>query len=191
MSPVFAVLAASATTFAATNLDDLFLLTVFFARRVPTRRVIAGQYLGLAAIVLMSMAAVWAVGLAVPRSWTRFLGILPLAIGIKELLQIHKAKSSRTSGTNVSLSVFSMAAITLANGADNIGVYVPFFLASRSHVWWIFVVYALLVLVWCAVGKWLGGHALAQKLLDRWGHWVVPFVLIGLGSYILFLLPPR
>jgi cadmium resistance protein CadD (predicted permease) len=46
MSLVFAVLAASATTFAATNLDDLFLLTVSFARRVPKRRVVAGQYLG-------------------------------------------------------------------------------------------------------------------------------------------------
>jgi hypothetical protein len=51
MSPAIAVLAASATTFAATNLDDLFLPTVFFARRVPTRRVVAGQYVGLSAIV--------------------------------------------------------------------------------------------------------------------------------------------
>jgi cadmium resistance protein CadD (predicted permease) len=31
-------------------------------------------------------------------------------------------------------------------------------------------------------GKWLGNHALALKLLDRWGHWVVPFVLIALDS---------
>ena len=79
----------------------------------------------------MSMAAVWALGLAVPRTLTRFLGILPLAIGVKELVQMHREKSSRASGTNVSLSVFSVAAITLANGADNIGVYVPFFIASR------------------------------------------------------------
>jgi cadmium resistance protein CadD (predicted permease) len=59
MSPVFAILAASVTTFAATNLDDLFLLTLFFARRVPTRRIVVGQYLGFAAIVLMSMTAAW------------------------------------------------------------------------------------------------------------------------------------
>jgi cadmium resistance protein CadD (predicted permease) len=32
MSPLLTVLAASVTTFAATNLDDIFLLTVFFAR---------------------------------------------------------------------------------------------------------------------------------------------------------------
>jgi cadmium resistance protein CadD (predicted permease) len=185
MSPIFAVLAASVTTFAATNLDDLVLLTVFFARRVPTRRVVAGQYLGFAAIVLMSVVAVWVVGLAVPRTWTRFLGILPLAIGIKNLLHVHKAQCSRASGTNASLSVFSVAAITLSNGADNIGVYAPFFIASRSHLWWVLAVYALLVLVWCIVGKLLGSHALVLKSLDQWGHWVVPFILIALGCFIL------
>ncbi|SRR5216683_284829 len=190
MSPVFAVLAASVTTFAATNLDDLFLLTVFFARRVPTRRVVVGQYLGFAAIVLMSVTAAWALGLAVPRTWIRFLGILPLAIGVKELVQMHEEKSSRASGTNASLSVFSVAAITLSNGADNIGVYAPFFIASRSHMWWVLAVYALLVLVWCIVGKLLGSHALVLKSLDHWGHWVVPFVLIALGCFIL-LFPIR
>jgi cadmium resistance protein CadD (predicted permease) len=51
MSPLLTVLAASVTTFAATNLDDIFLLTVFFARRVPTRRIVAGQCLGFAAII--------------------------------------------------------------------------------------------------------------------------------------------
>lgn len=158
---------------------------MFFARRVPTRRILAGQYLGFAAIVSMSMATVWALGLAVPRTSTRFLGILPLAIGVKELVQMHTEKSSRASGTNVSLSVFSVAAITLANGADDIGVYVPFFIASRSHLWWVLAAYGLLVLVWCFVGKLLGGHALVLKSLDHWGNWVVRLVLIALGCFIL------
>jgi len=46
MNPVLTVLAASVTTRAATNLDDIFLLTVLFARRLPTRRIVAGQYFG-------------------------------------------------------------------------------------------------------------------------------------------------
>ena len=183
MSPVLTVLAASATTFAATNVDDIFLLTMFFARRVPTQRIVVGQYLGFAAIVAVSFAAAWTVGLAIPRAWVRLLGVLPLAVGIKELLQMRKAR--RAPGTDGSLSVFSIAAITLANGADNIGVYVPFFVVSRSHLWLVLAVYALLLLVWCAVGKWLGNHALVLKSLDRWGHWIGPLVLIGLGSYIL------
>jgi cadmium resistance protein CadD (predicted permease) len=185
MSPVFTVLAASVTTFAATNLDDIFLLTVFFARRGSTRRIVAGQFLGFAAIVIVSLAGVWAAGAAVPHDWIRLLGIFPLAIGVKELVQLHNSKSTRTAERNGSLSVFSIAVITLANGADNIGVYVPSFFASRSHLWLVLSTYGLLVLLWCAGGKWFGSHPLILKALDRWGHWIVPFVLIGLGVYIL------
>jgi cadmium resistance protein CadD (predicted permease) len=185
MSRVLTVLAASVTTFAATNLDDLFLLTMFFARCVATRRIVAGQYLGFAAIVMVSLGGVWAAGAALPQGWIRLLGIFPLAIGVKELFQVHYSKSIRAEERNGSWSVFSIAVITLANGADNVGVYVPFFVASRSHLWLVLATYGLLVLVWCAGGKWIGSHPLILKALDRWGHWIGPFVLIGLGGYIL------
>jgi cadmium resistance protein CadD (predicted permease) len=51
MRPILKVLAASVTTFAATNVDDIFLLTLFVVRRVPTRRIVAGPYIGFAARV--------------------------------------------------------------------------------------------------------------------------------------------
>jgi cadmium resistance protein CadD (predicted permease) len=54
-----AVLSASITTFAATNIDDAFLLTLFFARRIPAPRIVAGQYAGFAAIVGISLIGVW------------------------------------------------------------------------------------------------------------------------------------
>jgi len=117
------------------------------------------------------------------------LGFLPLAIGLMHLVRVYRSRASRDSQTLGSLSVFSIAVITLANGADNIGVYAPFFLANRTHLLPVLTVYGLLVLAWCFAGKWLGNHPLVLKWLDRWGHWVVPFVLIALGSYILLFKP--
>jgi hypothetical protein len=67
ITSVLAAIVASVTTFAVTNVDDLFLLSVFFARREPMRRVMAGQYLGLAGIVVLSMFGFWA-ALAIPRA---------------------------------------------------------------------------------------------------------------------------
>src|SRR5579862_3554617 len=188
MSAVIKVLAASATTFAATNLDDIFLLTLFFAQRVSSRRIVAGQYLGFAAIVGISFALVWGVSLAIPRAWMRLLGVLPLVMGLKELIHTPQFKSGEVGQPDRSFSVLSIAAITLANGADNVGVYVPFFVASRTQLPLILITYTLLVLVWCGIGKWFGGHALILKSLARWGHWIVPFVLIGLGGYILLFI---
>ena len=92
ITSVLAAIGASVTTFAATNVDDLFLLSVFFARREPMRRVLAGQYLGFAGIVGFSLLGFWA-ALAIPPAWFRFLGFLPLAIGIKRLIHMRKAEA--------------------------------------------------------------------------------------------------
>jgi cadmium resistance protein CadD (predicted permease) len=182
MNSLFAVLAASITTFAATNIDDVFLLTVFFAQRVPTRRIVAGQYLGFAAIILLSLIGVRA-GLAIPHHWIRALGSFPLAIGIKELLQARRPQPEESRRSNYSLT--SVALVTLSNGADNVGVYVPFFLVSRSHLWAVLLTYTVLVAIWCFIGRWLGRHELVLRSVDRWGHVAVALVFIVLGIYIL------
>lgn len=141
MSAVLAVIAASVTTFAATNIDDLFLLVVFCARRVPMRRVMAGQFLGFAGIVAISLIGLWAAALTIPRAWFRVLGFLPLAVGIKHLFHFHKNGEQPASKFNV----LSIAGITLANGADNVGIYVPFFAISRSYLGMILSMYAVLL----------------------------------------------
>ena len=154
---------------------------MFFARGLPTRRIVAGQYLGFAAIIALSLIGVWA-ALAIPHRWIRALGLLPLAMGIKELLRTHRTEPGDRRPTNYSLG--SVAVITLSNGADNIGVYVPFFLVSRSHLWLILIVYAALIAIWCVVSRWLGNHSVILHAVDQWGHWIVPLVLMGVGVSI-------
>jgi len=180
VSAVLAVIGASATTFAATNIDDLFLLAVFSAKRVPMRRVIAGQFLGFAGIVATSLIGLWA-ALNIPPAWFRVLGFLPLAVGIKHLFHVHKKGGQPASKFNM----LSIAGITLANGADNVGIYVPFFAISRSYLWMILSMYAVLLAAWCFGGKWLGERPIALRFIDRCGHWVVPIVFVCLGMYIL------
>jgi cadmium resistance protein CadD (predicted permease) len=75
--------------------------------------------------------------------------------------------------------------VTLANGADNVGVYVPLFAVTRRYLWLILAVYMALVPVWCFAGKAVGNHGWVVRSLVRYGHWVVPLVFIGLGIYVL------
>jgi cadmium resistance protein CadD (predicted permease) len=169
------MLSASIATFTATNVDDAFLLTLFFARRIPTRRIVAGQYVGFSAIIGLSLIGVWC-ALAI-------LGVLPLALGISRLVQVRPTDVSQPRVT--AESVASIALLTLSNGADNISVYMPFFVMGRANLWLILFVYATLVAVWCFVGRWLGSHAIILRSVERWGHWIVPTVFVGLGVYVL------
>ena len=181
MHRYFGVLTASIATFAATNVDDAFLLTFFFARRIPVRRIVAGQYAGFAAIIFLSLLGVWG-ALAIPHRWIHFLGWLPLAMGIRLLFAKRRPDlEPRISNS----SIASIALVTLSNGADNVGIYVPFFVNSRAYLWLILSVYAVMVAIWCAVGRWLGNRRLILRSADRWGHWAVPLVFIGLGIYVL------
>ena len=181
MNQYLGIVSASIATFAVTNIDDAFLLTLIFARRTPTRRIVAGQYIGFAAIIGVSLIGVWG-ALAVPHRWIHFLGLLPLAIGIKRLLL---ARRTAAEPCVVTESVPSMSLLTLSNGADNISVYVPFFVMGRSKLWLVLIVYTTLVALWCFVGRWLGNHLLILRSVDRWGHWAVPLVFVGLGIYVL------
>jgi cadmium resistance protein CadD (predicted permease) len=183
MHSILAALGASITTFAVTNIDDAFLVTLFFARRIPTRRIVAGQYIGFAAIVGASLIGAMA-SLAIPQQWIRWLGVLPIAIGIKQLLQMQRKDMERRTRKD-DFSVLSIAFITLANGADNVGIYLPFFVLSRNFLPLVLIAYALLVAGWCYLGRWLGNHEYVLRWVDRRGHWVVPFVFMGAGLYIL------
>jgi cadmium resistance protein CadD (predicted permease) len=184
MNVYLTVLAASLGTFAMTNVDDICLLTLFFARQVPARRVVAGQYIGFSAIILLSLIGTLA-ALAIPQGWSRVLGVLPLALGIREIYRnmLPKARRSQES----SYGVMSIAAITLSNGADNISVYVPFFLVNRPYLWLVLLCYGICVGVFCFVGRRVGNHPVVLRSIGRWGHWITPIVLVSLGIYILLV----
>lgn len=184
MSAIAAILIASVTTFAATNIDDIVLLTLFFARRVPTRNIVAGQYLGFLAIILLSCIGLL-LTLAIPHQWIRALGLVPLALGLKHLVRLFQPHAKEESAADRYTPV-SIALVTLSNGADNVGVYVPFFNVNRQHLWLILTSYALLVALWCTIGRWLGNHPNILNAVDRVGHLLVPIVFVGLGVYIVF-----
>lgn len=79
-----------------------------------------------------------------------------------------------------------VASVTVANGADNVAVYVPVFRTLGAADTAVFVlVFVVLIAVWCAAGRWLGGHPRVTRLVERAGRWLVPTVFIAIGMVIL------
>ena len=188
MSWLIKAITTGALSFAATNIDDLFVLALFFGQTRGLRQrmsVVAGQYLGFAALVAISLLGYFA-RLVVPRAWIGLLGLLPVAIGVRKLLEGRKTEDDSAQKLSAS-SVFAVAAVTFANGGDNIGIYTPLFAASDAgSLIVILSVFFLLLALWCLVGYYLGSHPVVSRILDRYGHLIVPFVLIGLGLYIMY-----
>ncbi len=182
--------------FAATNIDDIFLLMVFFSSsNLAARHVVAGQYVGFG--LLVGIGAVSSlVGLVVPSRIVGLLGLFPIAIGVKKLFDIrtrpkedgvHVEGLQNKKGKWSYISVSRVATVTFADGSDDIGVFVPLFATHGTGVEISTLTAAFLLMTgaWCAVGYYAAKHGWLAKQLRRFGHLVFPFVLIGIGISVL------
>jgi len=199
MNEIFTAIPTGITAFIATNMDDLVILTLLFSQVNATfrsRHIVIGQYLGFCTLVLASLFGILG-GLILPSHWLGLLGLVPITIGLNRLLNPETNSSSdgeseielnqaSSFASFVSPQAYSVAAITVANGSDNIGIYMPLFANSAvTELLVIIAVFLLLVGVWCYVTYKLTCQNAIASLLTRYGNNFVPFVLIGLGIFII------
>jgi cadmium resistance transport/sequestration family protein len=186
-------------SFIATNIDDIFILTLFFSQVngiFRRRHIVVGQYLGFGLLLMASLSGFFG-SLIVPPASIRYLGLVPIAIGIGFVLQPEEEDSTSVEVTEENLNpspfanwlspqTYSVAAVTVANGSDNIGVYVPLFANSRlESLLVILSVFLILVGVWCYAAYKLTTLPAIAQLLTGYGNTFVPCVLIGLGVFIV------
>lgn len=196
MTNVLTAIPAGITAFVATNLDDIVILLLLFSQVnavFQRRHIVTGQYLGFTALVLASLPGFFG-GMLIPQAWVGMLGVVPIAIGVNRLLNRDEDDDQNMSTPEASPARFaflspqacSIAAITFANGGDNIGIYVPLFASCTLESLLVIVtVFLSLVGVWCYAAYCLTHVPAIAEVLTRYGSLLVPFVLIGLGVMIL------
>lgn len=177
--------------FLVTNIDDIIVLSLFFARgagqRGTTTRIIAGQYLGFGGILLASVAVTFGAGLFLPDEAIPYFGLIPLLLGVYAGWRVWRnGDDDDESLADRPISALAVAAVTFANGGDNIGVYVPVFLAVGTGALVAYcVVFLALVLVLVLAAKFVATRKPIAEVLERWEHILFPLVLIVLGLVIL------
>ena len=179
--------------YAATNIDDLFVLAVFFADpHIRVGAIITGRFLGLSALVLASLAAAL-LALAIPAQWIALLGFVPLFLGIRLLpaLVRHQDEHDETSRPHGAASqgfaaqALAVAGVTLANGGDNLSIYIPLFATAPEAIIGYIAVFAAMTALWCGLGYLAVNNPIIGTHIRRYGHKLLPIVLIGLGIHIL------
>jgi cadmium resistance protein CadD (predicted permease) len=188
----FALLLLAIVLFTSTNVDDLVVLVGFFAdRRFHARDVVAGQYTGLAVLFVVSAAGAM-LSLVIPNAYLGLLGIFPIVIGIRKLVALRRELLSTDRGTSLHGTpkgygnIAAVALVTIANGGDNIGVYMPSFAVhSGSQIAFIALVFIAMTAVWCMLAHRMVSHPRFGAPFRRYAHICAPMVLIGLGILII------
>ncbi|MCV3212123.1 cadmium resistance transporter [Plectonema radiosum NIES-515] len=189
----------------ATTFDDNLYLTAFFGkvnRTFRPKHIVLGEFLGFTALVFASLPGFFG-GLIVPDAWIGLLGFLPITIGISNLMSREEEGSVQTVSIlnssdepqhrNQSLwatirdrQTYRVSAVTVANGANNIGIYVPLFASSNLPSLGVIVCVCYLTIgLWCFLSYHMTRNPLMAPILARYGRKIFPFVLIYLGFSIL------
>lgn len=191
-----ATIGQAIAAFVVTNIDDLLMLAVFFGQvpghRHAAMRVIAGQYLGFTAILVVSISGAFLGATLLPAAALPYLGLVPIALGLRAAwtswCQYRRTESSADDDASGPSGprVWHVAGVTFANGGDNIGVYVPMFAVAAIGTVAVYVaVFLIAVGLWCAAARYFALHPLIAKAFSRWGHIILPVALLTIGTTIL------
>jgi cadmium resistance protein CadD (predicted permease) len=189
---IFAVVLTAAVLFAATNVDDIVVLTVLsISSRASGQprpwHIWAGQYAGFAVLIGASLAA--AAGLAlIPLDWLWLLGLVPLGLGLAKLataIRAHRAGQQASPAAATGLT--GVIGLTIANGGDNLSAYIPVFRTSTAaEIVVIITVFLVAIGLYCLASIRFAGHRAVIQAVQRWGEWIVPVVFILIGFYIFY-----
>jgi len=163
----------------------------FYARgagqRGTTRKILLGQYLGFGGILLAAVVVSLGARSFLPEDALPYFGLLPLALGLYAAWRAWRNRGDDDDDDEAKVAdkqvgVLTVAAVTSANGGDNIGVYVPVFAtASTTAIIAYCLVFLALVGLLVLAAKYVATRRPIAEVLERWEHILFPLVLIGLS----------
>ena len=179
--------------YSGTAVDLLIILMLFFAKRKSRKDIIniyLGQFLGSVSLILLSLLFAFVLNYIPSKEILGLLGLIPIFLGLKVLLlgdsdgEAIAKDGLRKDNKNL---IFLVAMITFAScGADNIGVFVPYFITlNLANL--IVALLTFLVMIYLLV---FSAQKLAQvpsvgETLEKYSRWFIASVYLGLGIYIL------
>ena len=179
--------------YSGTAVDLLIILMLFFAKRKSRKDIIniyLGQFLGSVSLILLSLLFAFVLHYIPSKEILGLLGLIPIFLGLKVLLlgdsdgEAIAKEGLRKDNKNL---IFLVAMITFAScGADNIGVFVPYF-TTLNLANLIVALLTFLVMIYLLV---FSAQKLAQvpsvgETLEKYSRWFIAVVYLGLGMYIL------
>lgn len=179
--------------YSGTAVDLLIILMLFFAKRKSRKDIIniyLGQFLGSVSLILLSLLFAFVLNYIPSKEILGLLGLIPIFLGLKVLLlgdsdgEAIAKDGLRKDDKNL---IFLVAMITFAScGADNIGVFVPYFITLNLANLTVALL-TFLVMIYLLV---FSAQKLAQvpsvgETLEKYSRWFIAVVYLGLGMYIL------
>ena len=179
--------------YSGTAVDLLIILMLFFAKRKSRKDIIniyLGQFLGSVSLIFLSLLFAFVLNYIPSKEILGLLGLIPIFLGLKVLLlgdsdgEAIAKDGLRKDNKNL---IFLVAMITFAScGADNIGVFVPYFTTlNLANLIVTFLTFLVMIYLLVFSAQKLAQVPSVGETLEKYSRWFIAVVYLGLGIYIL------
>lgn len=209
---MIATIITSIISFIGTNIDDTFVLAVWFSQvdsHFQKKDVVIGQFVGFEFLVLISVFAAYGLSF-LPTDKVGWLGVIPIIVGIQKWYQYRKKTAENPEETAVKkvinhdlkfrinkrlphlthiirTQMLSVAFVTISNGAGNLTVYIPLFTEySIGELILTVVVFTIMTGVWCFIGYTIANLPFIKDKLEHYKEIIIPIVFVAIGVYVLW-----
>ena len=169
----------------STSIDYLLLLILLFSKvknRGDKQHIYLGQLLASFILIVSSFIISQFANLLPSECMIGLLLIFPILLGIRILIESEEDVQI----SDKTIGVLSVLLLSLASGADNLGIFSPYFTTLTMPE---FIVTAVIILLGTTVIYFIadafGSLSPISEFLEKYERIILPLVFVLLGVYIL------
>ena len=185
---------AGVVTYWSTAIDLLIILMLFFAKvkdKKGVRDIYIGQFLGSGLLILVSLFFAVILHYVPVKRLLGFLGIIPVFLGIKALIlgdsDGEKMANEKLKDTNQNNLIKTLIFITIVScGADNVGLFVPYFISlALPKLLITLVVFLIMIFLLVFIAQKSVSIPIVGTVLEKYSRWFIGIVYIFIGGSVL------
>ena len=185
---------AGVVTYWSTAIDLLIILMLFFAKvkdKKGVRDIYIGQFLGSGLLILVSLFFAVILHYVPDKRLLGFLGIIPVFLGIKALIlgdsDGEKMANEKLKDTNQNNLIKTLIFITIVScGADNVGLFVPYFISlALPKLLITLIVFLIMIFLLVFIAQKSVSIPTVGTVLEKYSCWFIGIVYIFIGGSVL------
>ena len=185
---------AGVVTYWSTAIDLLIILMLFFAKvkdKTGVRDIYIGQFLGSGLLILVSLFFAVILHYVPDKRLLGFLGIIPVFLGIKALIlgdsDGEKMANEKLKDTNQNNLIKTLIFITIVScGADNVGLFVPYFISlALPKLLITLIVFLIMIFLLVFIAQKSVSIPTVGTVLEKYSRWFIGIVYIFIGGSVL------
>ena len=185
---------AGVVTYWSTAIDLLIILMLFFAKvkdKKGVRDIYIGQFLGSGLLILVSLFFAVILHYVPDKRLLGFLGIIPVFFGIKALIlgdsDGEKMANEKLKDTNQNNLIKTLIFITIVScGADNVGLFVPYFISlTLPKLLITLIVFLIMIFLLVFIAQKSVSIPTVGTVLEKYSRWFIGIVYIFIGGSVL------